>query len=366
MHGMAVHTGAEGAGNEHCPWVGDVVNIDFLTDLIDLSARIGADPLLVQGGGGNTSLKRDDVLWVKASGTWLAHARERDIFVPLPLAKVRDALRHEDGEARLAQLGSALTLRPSIETSLHALLPHPLVVHVHSVNTIAWAIRTRAQAQLATLLDGLDWAWIAYQRPGYPLTRAVAQVLSARSPDVLVLANHGLVIGANDRVQADALLAEVERRVAIVERVAPPSQPQRLAAVNDLHWALPGTESVHGLATDAQALQIARAGVLYPDHAVFLGHCAAVVGEGESLSQAVERTTADSGVAPAFALVPGAGVLTVPGLSDGAQAMLQCLALVALRVCEDDGLVRLGEADVAALIDWEAEKYRRSLVRTHN
>jgi len=136
--------------------VGDVANIDFLTDLIDLSARIGADPLLVQGGGGNTSLKRDDVLWVKASGTWLAHARERDIFVPLPLAKVRDALRHEDGEARLAQLGSALTLRPSIETSLHALLPHPLVVHVHSVNTIAWAIRTRAQAQLAALLDGLE------------------------------------------------------------------------------------------------------------------------------------------------------------------------------------------------------------------
>ena len=48
----------------------------------------------------------------------------------------------------------------------------------------------------------------------------------------------------------------------------------------------------------------------------------------------------------------------------GAQAMLQCLALVALRVREDDGLVRLDPADVAALIDWEAEKYRRSLART--
>ena len=320
--------------------------------------------MLVQGGGGNTSLKRDDVLWVKASGTWLAQARERDIFVSLPLAKVREALRHADGEARLAQLGSGLALRPSIETSLHALLPHALVVHVHSVNTIAWAIRASAQEQLAKLLNGLDWAWIPYRRPGYPLTQAVAHVLSTRSPDVLVLANHGLVVGAQDRAGADALLAEVERRVALPERVAAPSQIQRLTAVNDLHWALPDTESVHGLATDAQALQIAREGVLYPDHAVFLGQCAAVIEHGEALSDAVARTTRDSGVAPAFALVPGAGVLTVPGLAAGAQAMLQCLALVALRVREDDGLVRLDPADVAALIDWEAEKYRRSLART--
>lgn len=366
MHGMAVHTGAEGAGNKHCPWVGDVVNIDFLTDLIDLSARIGADPLLVQGGGGNTSLKREDVLWVKASGTWLAQARERDIFVSLPLANVREALRHEDGETRLAALGSGLALRPSIETSLHALLPHALVAHVHSVNTIAWAIRADAQERLATLLNGLNWAWIPYRRPGYPLTQAVAQVLSAQSPDVLVLANHGLVVGAGNRADVEALLAEVERRVARPERIAAASQPQRLSAVNDLQWALPDIESVHGLATDAHALAIAREGVLYPDHAVFLGHCAAVVEPGEALSDAVARTTQASGVAPAFALVPGAGVLTVPGLSVGAQAMLQCLALVALRVREDDGLVRLGEQDVAALIDWEAEKYRRSLVWTQS
>lgn len=37
--------------------------------LLDLAARLGRDPLLVQGPGGNISLKRDDVMWVKASGT---------------------------------------------------------------------------------------------------------------------------------------------------------------------------------------------------------------------------------------------------------------------------------------------------------
>ena len=64
--------------------------------------------------------------------------------------------------------------------------------------------------------------------------------------------------------------------------------------------------------------------------------------------------------------MPGAGVLTAPDLSDGAHAMLHCLALVALRLDGEAALAELGESDVAELIDWEAEKYRRSLMRTPN
>ena len=45
-----------------------------LAALKRLSARIGADPLLVQAAGGNTSLKQNGVLWIKASGTWLKDA----------------------------------------------------------------------------------------------------------------------------------------------------------------------------------------------------------------------------------------------------------------------------------------------------
>ena len=42
-----------------------------LAELRDFSARIGADPLLIQAAGGNTSVKADGVMWIKASGTWL-------------------------------------------------------------------------------------------------------------------------------------------------------------------------------------------------------------------------------------------------------------------------------------------------------
>ena len=43
----------------------------------ELSADLGRNPLLVQGAGGNTSIKEDGLLWVKASGTWLSEATEK-------------------------------------------------------------------------------------------------------------------------------------------------------------------------------------------------------------------------------------------------------------------------------------------------
>jgi len=346
-----------------------VANAEFLTDLIAFSARIGAEPLLVQGGGGNTSLKRDDELWVKASGTWLAHARERELFVRLPLVQVRAASRHDDAEARIGEIARGLPLRPSIETSLHALLPHRVVAHVHSVNTLAWAVRADGQERLQTLLTDMNWAWVPYRRPGHPLTRAIADAIDARAsdpPDVLVLANHGLVVGGEDCAEVAARLDEVERRLLRAQRIAPPSQPERLSAANDLAWQPPAQAMVHALATDAVARRIAADGVLYPDHAVFLGACAADVGAGERLSQALERCLRERGAMPAFALVEDAGVLVAPDLPAGAQAMLHCLALLGLRLDGDEPLSRLGADEVAALADWDAEAYRRALARSMN
>ena len=136
-----------------------------------LSARVGADPWLVQAAGGNASLKDQGVLWIKASGTWLKDAARRDIFVPIDHAALLDALDRRDPAADAclpfvrADLDST-GLRPSIETSVHALMPQRVVVHVHCVNTIAWAIRDDAEARLADLLREFAWAFVPYARPG--------------------------------------------------------------------------------------------------------------------------------------------------------------------------------------------------------
>ena len=83
----------------------DLLQTDFFSaqyeqevmSLRDLSARVGSDPLLVQASNGNTSIKLDGVLWIKASGKWLARAFPKTTFsLPVELADVQS----QSGAAR--------------------------------------------------------------------------------------------------------------------------------------------------------------------------------------------------------------------------------------------------------------------------
>ena len=108
-----------------------------LKRLLELSARIGKDPLLTQASTGNSSLKMEDVLWIKASGKWMANAMRDDILIPLSLKDVTECLRRGlDPAERFPST--------SLETAMHAVLLHRVVLHVHSVSTIAWAVRKDA------------------------------------------------------------------------------------------------------------------------------------------------------------------------------------------------------------------------------
>jgi rhamnose utilization protein RhaD (predicted bifunctional aldolase and dehydrogenase) len=157
-----------------------------LDQLRKLSARVGADPLLVQAAGGNTSLKDDGIMWIKASGTWLKDAQARDIFVPLDHAAIMSAQAQNDPacESCTAFVRTDLNstgLRPSIETTVHALMPQRVVVHVHCVNTIAWAIRADGEQRLAEKLASFNWAYIPYARPGLPLAGAITATFAPAS-----------------------------------------------------------------------------------------------------------------------------------------------------------------------------------------
>src|SRR5579864_8312818 len=157
---------------------------DQLEQLKELSARIGCDPLLTQASTGNTSIKLNGTLWIKASGRWLADAELRYILVPLDLNETRSYIKRKIDPSRVYE-------EASVETAMHAVLPHRVVMHVHSVNTIAWAVRKDAALQLQRQLDGLRWQWISYVASGLPLSEAIERALFARpDTDVFVLGNH--------------------------------------------------------------------------------------------------------------------------------------------------------------------------------
>jgi len=329
-----------------------------LAQLVELSARIGKNLDLVQAGGGNTSLKDEGILWVKASGKWLSHAAEDDMFLPVPLTDVERHLATEDERFPEYQTSSGALLRPSVETAVHAVIQRRVVIHVHSVRTIAWAAQTNGREGVASLLAGLNWNWIPYTHPGIPLAIAIRRIAS-KPLDVLILENHGLVVAAETCAEAEALLHEVERRV---DTPARPADPPNIASLEQLlrdgSWQISQDNEAHALATNGRSCLVAEGGTLFPDQCVYLGPAAAVVQPNDTLQDACHRYQARFNFDPVYLLVPGVGVVTRSDVKASARELLLALKRVIERIPASAQATYLPPAQVARLMNWDAEKYR--------
>ena len=335
--------------------------------LRELSAEVGVDPLRTQGAGGNTSIKRDGVMWIKASGTWLADALAHDIMTPVRLQPLRKAIADGDPRAAAAvdfvdaQL-NASGLRPSIETSVHAIIPSPVVVHIHCVNTIALAVRYDGESLVRERLRphaDVALASVPYRKPGLPLAHAISERLT-KNTNVFVLANHGLVVAGETVAEVADRMTRVCEAFFAPSRAAPQADTERLASiVEGTDYRLPQDPATHVVALDPKSLAIARLGSLYPDHVVFLGPgLAEALLDGGRLRAPPERRRP-----PLMMALPGLGVVLHHSASKNAHAMARCLADIAARIPEDAPVRVLTSAEEQELMNWEAETYRQSIGR---
>jgi len=324
-----------------------------IESLLEVSARLGADPLLIQAATGNTSLKRDGVLWIKASGKWLAHADHEEILIPVDLAGTRSRIDHNIDPAGQSAVVNGKTLGTSVETAMHAVLPHRVVLHVHSVNSIAWAVRRDGPEELAGRLAGFHWQWIPYVPSGLALARSIREAI-ARAPltDVLVLANHGLVICGDSCEEAEERLREFELRACISPRVPPPPQWEALTQLaNGTAWRAPQNGGLHAIGCDPVSRRIVSRGVLYPCQAIFL------TPQVVTIPQAADASWVDETADP-FVVVEDAGVLVREKLNPCVAATLAGLAQVLQRIPEAAPIEYLAEADVRGLLCADVYHYR--------
>ncbi len=329
-----------------------------IASLRKLSARVGCDPQLVQGNNGNISLKLDGVLWIKASGKCLANAKQEDTFVPIELAVVKESLRRNVEIAQVDALSEQL--RPSIETAMHAVLQHRVVLHVHSVNTIAWAVRRDGPSQLSKRLAGLNWRWVPYISSGIPLARKIEKLLSAApETNVFILGNHGLVICGNNCEDAEALLDDVERRLAIIPRTSPEPDAALLAALARCsHWRFPDIPALHALGTDPVSLMILKRGVLYPCQAIFLGPKIPMVPFSVPLSLFPGYCNGDAET-PTYAIIEGGGVVVNEKINSAEYATLVGLMQVVQRVEKFARLRYLTVTEIASVLGDRTNRYRQ-------
>jgi rhamnose utilization protein RhaD (predicted bifunctional aldolase and dehydrogenase)/NAD(P)-dependent dehydrogenase (short-subunit alcohol dehydrogenase family) len=167
---------------------------------------LGRDPLLVLHGGGNTSVKtraRDDlgveheVIAVKGSGADMADIEPWGLpavkLKPLRELRALEALSDEAmvNVQRLNLLDSSAP-NPSVETLLHAFLPHKFVDHTHAAAVLSLVDQPDGEALAREVYDG-RMGIVPYIAPGFGLAKAAAQVFEEkRDVEGLILHKHGI------------------------------------------------------------------------------------------------------------------------------------------------------------------------------
>ncbi|GAA4702041.1 bifunctional aldolase/short-chain dehydrogenase [Brevibacillus fulvus] len=178
-----------------------------LEELVYRSNLLGADRRVCNWGGGNTSMKtitRDfrgrevQVMWVKGSGSDLATMKISQ-FTGLKLEDVTPLLERAEmsDEEMVAYLSHCMLdskqPRPSIETLLHAFLPFRHVDHTHPDAIISICCADNGQ-NIAEEIYGKRFVWVPYIRPGFQLSKMIAEAVQNNPEAELVLMEkHGLV-----------------------------------------------------------------------------------------------------------------------------------------------------------------------------
>lgn len=203
-----------------------------LTDLIKISNITGKDSTLVQGGGGNTSVKTDDrkFMYIKASGTALKDMNLKKGWRRLRLEPVLSILQDKalaklDASVREPEVVDRLLLacddnvaggaRPSVESHLHACLDK-CVIHLHPLVLAAYVSAKGGRVRLERLFKDRKPPplWVPYADPGFMLAKKIAGLVDkyqkqyGKKPAIMILQKHGLFVTADT---ADAALRLVRK-----------------------------------------------------------------------------------------------------------------------------------------------------------
>lgn len=193
-----------------------------IEDLIAISRKFGQDSRFVIAGGGNTSYKDENRLWVKASGHALATITE-DGFAVLDRAllnEMGEKAYNEDTAIREEQVKNNLSVacitkdrRPSVETSLHNCMGFAFVVHLHPTLVNGLMCSVNAEAACKEIFP--DALYIEYTDPGYTLFKKVYDRIKAykaekgKEPQVIFLQNHGIFVGGDTTAEIEGIYSEV-------------------------------------------------------------------------------------------------------------------------------------------------------------
>jgi ribulose-5-phosphate 4-epimerase/fuculose-1-phosphate aldolase len=296
-------------------------------EFVEFLMEVGSDFSLTQGLGGNSSIKREGSMLVKASGK-----RLRDASLPNHFYEV-GVSEGEHYEIKSDQAG-----KPSIEVFLHAMLPQKYIVHLHSTKGVALSMLSARDESLRSELEDRGVSVIDYRTPGIHLKEAIQSKLRSHvvtsQTVTFLLQNHGTLFGANSVVGIREEISRFENAASL--RLGFKSikslEPENLDTVLD-------QKAVSHIKWHAQ-----NNWRISPDHVVFLGISAPL-----GLVQVLTGPTTGHNILQR--VFPD-----LKRIGPREEQLLWFLNVVQL--LPQAQLPTLDEGEARTLIQWEAEQHR--------
>ena len=317
-----------------------------LATIIKISNKYGSKPEFVLAGGGNTSFKDDDFLYIKGSGTTLATIKEAG-FVKMNRAKLSamfDKKYSEDTVSREAEVledmmdareKTELAKRPSVETLLHNLINYTYVVHTHP-SMLNGLTCGKDGEKIAKELFGDNIIWIECVEPGYILAAKLREAMieykanTGKDADIILLQNHGIFIGADSAEEidskTDAVFSKIKSKITREPDFSPVQFDKERAALiaPAIRMMLKGDNatSIVTFRTNKEVMNfVANKDAFYPvssayspDHIVYCKPFALFVEAKEDIEEqyvaikaAIEEYTTKNGFAPKIVAIQGLG-----------------------------------------------------------
>ncbi len=376
-------------------WGAEIIMIQ---DLITVSQFYGSDSRFVIAGGGNTSFKNADKLWVKASGSSLATITEEG-FAVLDRAKLNlmsdkvysanAAEREEQVKNDLADATITKGKRPSVETSMHNVIDFAFVVHMHPTLVNGLMCANNAESDLKKLF-GAKALYIEYTDPGYVLFKKVEDAIKAyraannEEPQVIWLQNHGIFVAANDIEEVKVIYNQVLDTLEKAVTIAIPTEARATCSCTE--QILPAVRmmlSLDGLKTlkvrknalikhfyDTEEAQAKIAKPFTPDAIVYCKSNYIFLNDEQPeavLAEAAKQIpafTAKFGYQPKVILIKGIGLVAVGDNAAQCDIILDVFEdamKIAFYAESFGGPHPMTQEQIDFIDNWEVENYRRSV-----
>ncbi len=370
-----------------------------LSLLREMSNRYGKNPSYVLAGGGNTSFKDSNIMYVKSSGVSLADISEEN-FVKMDRDRLNNIFTSSyssDSETREAEVLRDMMAarcigeegkRPSVEALLHNVLPFSFVLHVHP-SKCNGVTCSKGYIQAVSQLFPHNSVTIGQIMPGYILAKEVREKIQSyqkeygRLPIYIFLENHGVFIGGNTVEEIDTAVAKMD--AAFDEKITKIPDFSQVEFNKEMAaCAIPAVRmlaaegKVAAFVTNKEVLNVVKSIENFekvtpsfsPDHMVYCNDKALFIEASDiedfyvELEEKVKKYKAENNRLPKIIGLKDVGFFACGSNKKNADTAA-CLFLNAIEVSvyaeSFGGGKPMNDELVFAINNWEVERYRRSV-----